>query len=325
MQEVFSALERFARADVSISLMGETGVGKEVLALAVHERSGRADRPLVVFDCASVATNLAESELLGHERGAFTGAVSAHPGAFERAEGGTLFLDEVGELPLDLQTRLLRALDNRGVRRVGGRGDFPVNVRVIAATNRDLQSEVAAGRFRADLYYRLAVAVVRIPPLRDRLEDLPDLVRALLTGLGRPGLRVSEATFEALRAWHWPGNVRELRNALACAVTWLDADARALEPHHLNLRHATNATADETFLETLPLGGQPLERLERVAIRQTLHRVGGNRTIAARVLGIALSTLHEKMKKYDIRTEGDGLELDAHALHGPRRMPRKFR
>jgi transcriptional regulator with GAF, ATPase, and Fis domain len=222
MHVVFDALERFAPTDVSISLTGETGVGKELLATAVHQRSARADRPLVVFDCGAVASSLAESELLGHERGAFTGAVSSHAGAFERAEGGTLFLDEVGELPLELQPRLLRALENRRIRRVGGRVDRPIDVRVVAATHRDLESDVAAGRFREDLYFRLAVAVVRVPPLRQRLEDIPDIVRGLLASLGRPALRVSDATFVALRSYAWPGNVRELRNVLACALTLVE-------------------------------------------------------------------------------------------------------
>jgi DNA-binding NtrC family response regulator len=297
MHEVFDSLERLARTDVTISLLGETGVGKEVLAIGVHERSAQSAGPLVTFDCGSVAANLAESELLGHERGAFTGAVSAHAGAFERAAGGTLFLDEVGELPLELQPRLLRALESRRVRRVGGRVERPVSVRVIAATNRDLRTEVAAGRFREDLYFRLAVAVVRIPPIRRRLEDLPDLVQGLLAGLGRPGLRVSEATFEVLRAYPWPGNVRELRNALACALAWLEPNARILAPYHLRLR---DTSGDDGWLDALPLAGQPLERLERIAIRQTLYRVAGDKARAARMLGIAVSTLYGKIKRYEL-------------------------
>ncbi len=298
MHEVFDVLERFARTDVTVTLCGETGVGKEVLAHAIHEQSSRAGGPLVIFDCGSVAANLVESELLGHERGAFTGAVSAHAGAFERAHGGTLFLDEIAELPLDLQPRLLRALESRRVRRVGGRADRPVDVRIVAATNRDLRADVAAGRFREDLYFRLAVAVVPLPALRHRLEDLPQLVYSLLSDLGRSDLRVSEAAFNTLRAHGWPGNVRELKNALACAVAFVDPAASVLEPKHLRLLSAAND--DTSSIDGLALGGQRLEVIERAAIRQTLAQVDGNKAFAARSLGIAVSTLYEKLKKYHL-------------------------
>jgi len=297
MHEVFDVLERFAKTDVTMTLCGETGVGKEVLTHALHEQSARASGPLVIFDCGSVAANLAESELLGHERGAFTGAVSAHAGAFERAHGGTLFLDEVAELPLDLQPRLLRALESRRVRRVGGRVDRRVDVRVVAATNRDLRADVAAGRFREDLYFRLAVAVVQLPPLRKRLEDLPQVVYGLLGDLGRPDLRVSDAAFAVLRAHAWPGNVRELKNALSCAVAFVEPGV-SLEPRHLRLLRAANDEA--SALDALPLAGQTLERIERAAIRQTLALADGNKICAARALGIAVSTLYEKLRKYGI-------------------------
>ncbi len=185
MRRVLELLEPLARAEVTVTLTGETGTGKDVLARTIHQLSPRRNGPFVVFDCGAVATNLAESELLGHERGAFTGAViGAHAGAFERAHGGTLFLDEIGELPLDLQTRLLRLLGNSSVRRVGGTQDRPFDVRIVAATNRELQAEVAEGRFRQDLYFRLAAAVVQVPPLRERLEDIPVLAARLLEDLG---------------------------------------------------------------------------------------------------------------------------------------------
>jgi len=224
--------------------------------------------------------------------------VTAHSGAFERAHGGTLFLDEIAELPLDLQPRLLRALESRRVRRVGGCNDRAVDVRVVAATNRDLRSDVAAGRFREDLYFRLAVAVVRVPPLRQRIEDMPQLVYGLLAGLGRPDLRVSEAALAALRAHPWPGNVRELKNALACAVAFVEPTSSVLEDKHVRLLEA--AQGDDDVLEGLPLAGQALERIERVAIRQTLEQTEGNKMSAARVLGIAVSTLYEKLKKYGL-------------------------
>lgn len=298
MHEVFDVLERFAKTDVTVTFCGETGVGKDVLAHALHSQSARADAPLVVFDCGAVAANLAESELLGHERGAFTGAITAHAGAFERAHGGTLFLDEIAELPIDVQPRLLRALESRRVRRVGGKVDRRVDVRVIAATNRDLRADVAAGRFREDLFFRLAVAVVAIPPLRKRLEDLPQLVYGLLSDLGRPDLRVSDAALTALRAHAWPGNIRELKNALACAVAFVEEGTAALEQRHLRLLSA--APDDESGLDGLPLAGQALERIERVAIRQTLAQADGNKMYAARALGIAVSTLYEKLKKYGL-------------------------
>jgi DNA-binding NtrC family response regulator len=295
MHDLFDALKRFARTDVTVTFVGETGAGKDILAHAMHQESLRGRGPLVVFDCGSVAANLAESELLGHERGAFTGAVAAHAGAFERAHGGTLFLDEVAELPLDLQPRLLRALESRTVRRVGGKQDKPVDVRVVAATNRDLRADVAAGRFREDLFFRLAVAVVRVPPLRERLDDLPELVHTLLADLGRPELRGSDAAFDALRAHAWPGNVRELKNVLACALTLIELGGALLEPKHLRLLSSSN---DPSWVDGLPLAGQRLDVIERAAIRQTLAQTCGNKIYAARALGIAVSTLYEKLKKY---------------------------
>jgi len=294
MRDVFAVLGRLARTSITISLIGETGTGKDVLARAVHEHSAQARGPFVVFDCGAIAPNLVESELFGHERGAFTGAHSAHPGAFERAQGGTLFLDEVGELPLDLQPRLLRVLENRAVRRVGGTQDRAIDLRVISATHRDLKSLVAAGRFREDLYFRLAAAVVPVPPLRERREDLPLLVPRLLADLGSRDLTVSDGVFDALRAREWRGNVRELKNTLACALAFVDAGV--LETQHLHFLAVNEQVS--SGLERLPLGGQTLEDIERAAIKQTLLGTSGNRTQAAQALGIAVSTLYEKLKKY---------------------------
>jgi DNA-binding NtrC family response regulator len=298
MRHVFELLDPLARAEVTITLTGETGTGKDVLARTIHERSARQQGPFVVFDCGAVAQNLAESELLGHERGAFTGAVSAHRGAFERADGGTLFLDELGELPLDLQTRLLRVLSNSSLRRVGGTRDLPVDVRVVAATNRDLRAEVAAGRFRQDLYFRLATAVVHVPPLRARLEDIPLLVERLLEDLDKPGIQLSPDALALLVSRSWPGNVRELKNNLAFALAFLDGPV--LEARHLSMPSAPEAKAD---LAHLPLGGLKLESIERVAIEQTLAQARGNKSRAAQILGIAPSTLYEKLKKYQQQTD----------------------
>ncbi len=294
MQDVFALLAKLAPTEVSTTLIGETGTGKDVLARAIHQNSPRKAGPFIVFDCGAVAENLIESELFGHERGAFTGAVAERQGAFELANGGTLFVDEVGELPLNLQPRLLRVLEQREVQRVGGAGRHSVDVRVIAATNRDLASEVAEGRFRQDLFFRLSGAVVPVPPLRDRTSDIPALVQSMLTEMGN-ALQVAPVTLAALASYDWPGNVRELKNVISSAAAF--ADGPMLEPRHLMFfkpkrRHPT--------LEGLPLAGRTLEMIERAAIKQTLEQESGNKTRAARSLGIAPSTLYEKIKKYKL-------------------------
>jgi DNA-binding NtrC family response regulator len=295
MNEVFAILRRLAPSQVTMTLCGETGTGKDVFAHAVHEVSPRARGPFVVFDCGAVPPNLVESELFGHERGAFTGAHAEHAGAFERAQGGTLFLDEIGELPLDLQPRLLRALESRVVRRVGGSRERPIDVRIISATNRDMPALVTARTFRQDLYFRLAAAVVHLPPLRDRLEDLPFLVERLLADLGRPEIRLLPKTLDALLAHAWPGNVRELKNAIACALAFVDGNL--LEPRHLRLNADEGRPAS---LERLPLGGHSLASVEQVTILQTLALTRGNKVQAARQLGISPSTLYEKLKRYGV-------------------------
>jgi transcriptional regulator with PAS, ATPase and Fis domain len=294
MQNVVELLGKVARTDVTLTLLGETGAGKDVLAHAIHAESSRPSGPFVVFDCGAIAANLAESELFGHERGSFTGAVGTRAGAFERAHGGTLFLDEIGELPLDLQPRLLRSLENRAVRRVGGSDYRAVDVRVIAATNRDLAAAVSAGSFRQDLYFRIAGVVVPVPPLRERLEDLPELAAGIMRDLGRPHVRISDEALGVLCRHPWPGNVRELKNTLSCALAFIDGDA--LEPHHLRfVTTGCNAT-----LERLPLAGIRLHNIERVAIKQTLEQLRGNKSDAARALGIAVSTLYEKLKRHGL-------------------------
>jgi DNA-binding NtrC family response regulator len=294
MQHVLGTLSRLAPTELTITLVGDTGTGKDVLSQAIHDHSARASGPFVVFDCGAVAASLAESELFGHERGAFTGAQAPHAGAFERANGGTLFLDEIGELPLDLQPRLLRALENRGVRRVGGTQYRPVDLRIVAATNRDLPALAAQKQFRQDLFFRLAAAVVPIPSLRQRLEDLPLLLPILLADLGRPDLRVADATLQHLRSHQWPGNVRELKNTLASALAFVEGPS--LEPQHLRFMAMPG---DTERLEQLALGGRSLESLERHAIAQTLL-AKGSKALAAQSLGISLSTLYEKLKKFGL-------------------------
>ncbi len=294
MRRIFAILDRLAPTELTVTLTGETGTGKDVLARAVHARSGRHQGPFVIFDCGAAAPTLIESELFGHEKGAFTGANSGRAGAFERADKGTLFLDEVGELAVDLQPKLLRALEQHRVRRVGGAEDLEVDVRILAATNRDLEEDVRAGRFREDLYFRLSAAIVKVPPLRERIEDLPGLVAAILQEAGRQ-LECTAATLEVLGAYDWPGNVRELRNVLLGAAAL--AEGPALEPRDLIFFRPRRR---DPTIDSLPLAGRSLESIERAAIRQTLRHCEGNKVRAAKALGIAPSTLYEKLKKYGL-------------------------
>jgi DNA-binding NtrC family response regulator len=297
MREVFGILERVAPTDITVLIQGETGTGKELAARAVHGHSRRAAGPFVVFDCGAVAPNLIESELFGHEKGAFTDAVKARQGAFELADNGTLFLDEIGELAPALQPKLLRALDQREVKRVGAEQIVKVNVRVVAATNRDLEKEVKANRFREDLFYRLSAVSVQLPSLRMHKEDIDLICGHLLAGIakdaGKKLTGFSPEALAALAAYAWPGNVRELKNVLEraaalCEGTLIEARDLFLSPGK------KNATLEG-------LSGKTLEEIEKAAIRATLSSVGNNKTEAAKVLGIAYSTLYEKMKKYGIK------------------------
>jgi DNA-binding NtrC family response regulator len=296
MREVFGILERVAPTDITVLLQGETGTGKELAARAIHDQSRRAGKPFVVFDCGAVPPNLIESELFGHEKGAFTDAVKARQGAFELADGGTLFLDEIGELALSLQPKLLRSLDRREVRRVGAEQIVHVDVRVIAATNRDLEAEVKAGTFREDLFYRLSAVSVFLPPLRKRRDDIDRIASHLLTGIAKEtGRRVeglAQEAAEVLRQQPWPGNVRELRNVLVRAAAL--SESSRIEVKDLFLAPKKTATLEG-------LSGRTLEEIEKAAIHATLKAADGNKTEAAKALGIAYSTLYEKMKKYGIR------------------------
>ncbi len=294
MREVFGILERIAPTDIAVLIQGETGTGKELAAHAIHAHSKRAAGPFVVFDCGAVAPNLIESELFGHERGAFTDAVKSRQGAFELAHNGTLFLDEIGELASLLQPKLLRALDRHEVKRVGADQSVQANVRVVAATNRDLEQEVKDGRFREDLFYRLSAVSVFLPPLRKRKEDIALIAEHLLAGIsvdvGKKLTGLSPEAAEALRANAWPGNVRELKNVLGRAAAL--SDGSRIEVKSLFLTQGKKT-------DTLPgLSGKTLEEIEKAAIQATLKSVSGNKTEAAKALGIAYSTLYEKMKKY---------------------------
>ena len=299
MRQIFGILEKVASTDVAIVLEGETGVGKELLAKAIHGNSTRAKGPFVVFDCSAIAENLIESELFGHERGAFTGATQTRRGVFELAGGGTVFIDEIGELGLDLQPKLLRVLETREVRRVGGTVTQRIDFRLIAATHRDLTKAVNQGGFREDLFYRLSVLRLRIPPLRERKDDIPLIVRQLLVNLAKEFKMVSAPsigpeTLQILNSYDWPGNIRELRNVLNRALAIWGRDE--IRPGDLLLSSDTGPGRGQ--LDSLV--GRSLEEIERTAIVETLQSRQGNKTQTAKALGIAYSTLYEKLKKYDI-------------------------
>ncbi|WP_438026682.1 sigma 54-interacting transcriptional regulator [Sorangium sp. So ce233] len=299
MQRVVELARRVAQVDATVLITGESGTGKERVARLVHDASSsRARGPLLAINCAAIPEPLLESELFGHARGAFTGATRDRAGIFEAAAGGTLFLDEVGELPAGVQVKLLRALQAREVRRVGENRSRPVDVRVVAATNRELAAEVSAGRFRKDLYYRLKVVELRLPPLRERREDVLPLARGLLAQaaarMKRPSPRLSPGAADRLVRYAWPGNVRELENTMERAVAL--AEGRRIEAEDL----------PEEVRSALPVPSAPavaarvrsLGDVEQEYIRAVLARNGGNQTRAAAELGIGVSTLYRKLKEY---------------------------
>jgi len=314
MREVFTILDRIAPTDLTVLITGETGTGKELASRAVHRRSRRSEGPFVVFDCGAAPENLVESELFGHKRGAFTGAVEARPGCFELAHGGTIFLDEIGELPLDLQPKLLRVLEQREVRRVGGTKITHVDVRVVAATNRKLRDEVAAGRFREDLYYRLAVVEVSLPPLRERLADLPILVEHLLKRAEHnSGITALEADVKAIfESYRWPGNIRELNNVIERALPFCDGDTVTIDalPEALRASSARRSTPMETpkripgkEISNIPFKDakdQIIEAFERDYLLDLLDRHKGNVSRAARSARMDRKSISRLMKKHDI-------------------------
>ena len=293
MSKTLVLLQRLARTDVTITLIGETGTGKNTLARAVHALSPRAQGEFVVLDCGGLPLTVAESELLGSASASPVSRFKQSAGAFERAQGGTLFINAVDEVSLELQARLVRVLDTSRFARPGSDREQPIDVRVIASSRRELEPEAAAGRFRQDLYFRLAQAIVRVPPLRERVADLELLLPELLADAGRDEVVVSRAAYEWLRNHSWPGNVRELKNLLTRALACIDGaliDLDDVQP---------SAAADQSArLDRLPLAGITLARLEQIAIRQTLAQSGGNKMLAARTLGIAVSTLYEKLRRY---------------------------
>jgi two-component system response regulator FlrC len=295
MLHILELLRKVAPTPATVLLLGESGVGKEVIARCLHENSRRASKPFVAVNCAALAPTLIESTLFGHERGAFTGAVDRQTGVFERADGGTLFLDEIGDLDAALQAKLLRVLQERKFERVGGSKPVEVDVRVIAATNRDLSRAVQEGRFRSDLYFRLSTFPIEIPPLRERAADIEALAELFLSRAAqrfdKPQLRLSDEARYVLRAHPWPGNVRELENAIERAAILADG---AVLPEHFPFGGQTRAG------QVASAGPLSMRDLERRAIEDALKRHGGNRTHAARELGISLRTLQYRLKEYGL-------------------------
>jgi two-component system NtrC family response regulator len=295
MAKVVRTIERVAPADVSVMLLGASGTGKEVLARGIHDHSPRRRGDFVAINCAAIPETLLESELFGHEKGAFTGAVKTTPGKIEQAEGGTLFLDEIGDVPLPLQVKLLRFLQERVIERIGGRKTIAVDTRIVCATHQDLEAMVADGRFREDLYYRLAEIVVRIPGLADRPGDASLLARAFVrrhaAAMNPAVTGLAPDALAAIEAWGWPGNVRELENRIKRAV--IMADGKAVTAADLDLDAATD--------EALPLNLRTArEQADRKAIRQALAQADGNISGASRLLGVSRPTLYDLLKSYDL-------------------------
>jgi DNA-binding NtrC family response regulator len=308
MQRLFQQLDRVAPSEVTVLIQGESGTGKELVARAIHDHSGRSGGPFVAINCAAIPESLQESELFGHEKGAFTGASSARQGRFEQANGGTLFLDELGELSLALQAKLLRALQERCFYRVGGDREIRVDVRILAATHRDLEAAVADGSFREDLFYRLAVYELALPPLRDRGDDVLRLAEHLLRRHGAPDLTLSPEVRDVLKAYAWPGNVRELDNAMARATISAEGSVGVgdLPPRIANRMGASSAPAPsragpvDAVDPDSPL--RPMEQLERAAIVEAMQRHAGNLSAVMRELDIPRTSFYRKLKKYGLRS-----------------------
>jgi DNA-binding NtrC family response regulator len=309
MKQLIALADQVAASDASIMVTGESGVGKEVIARYVHKKSKRADKPFIAVNCAAIPENLLESELFGHEKGAFTGAVARRIGKFEEADGGTLLLDEISEMDLRLQSKLLRALQERVIDRVGGGKPVPVNIRVLATSNRDLGALVGAGEFREDLLYRLNVVNLRIPPLRERKDDLAALARFFIEKYaranGRPARKLSKDGLAQVLAHAWPGNVRELENAMHRAVLLANGEEVGAEAIRApdgapvgSQRDGMGAAIEAGQVAARALVGRTVSDVEQDLILETLTHCLGNRTHAAHILGISIRTLRNKLKQY---------------------------
>lgn len=300
MQEVLAMVRQVAPTRSTVLIEGESGTGKEMIAQAIHRLSPRRDGPFVAVHCAALAPTLLESELFGHERGAFTGAVERRIGRFEMADGGTLFLDEVGEIAPSIQVKVLRVLEERRFERVGGTAPVDVDVRLVAATNRDLRAMVAAGTFREDLFFRLHVVAIRLPPLRERAGDIPLLAarfaEELAAANGMPPPRIAPEAMDALSAYPWPGNVRELRNTIERMVVLARSDTLGTADLPAEIRSAAGAVGAGPAVD-----GLTIEAAERRLIEAALAATGGSRARAAERLGISRRTLHRKLERYGLR------------------------
>ena len=304
MRQVLQTVSRVGPQDITVLVRGETGTGKELVASLLHTKSRRASAPLVTFNCAAIADELADAELFGHARGAFTGAHAAREGFFSLADGGTLVLDEVGELSLPVQAKLLRALQKGEIQQVGSARVEQVDVRMIASTNRDLKAEVRAGRFREDLYYRLAVVEVIVPPLRDHRDDIPAMVAEFAARygerFGKPGIRVTPALVEALLHSEWPGNVRHLENTIARLVALCAGDELGVEAFGVARACESLESSPKPALETVVSLRDQMAAVEKRIILQALTSVRWNRTQAARRLGMSRTSFIDRLRKYGL-------------------------
>jgi two-component system NtrC family response regulator len=309
MREIVEMVKRVAPTETTVLILGESGTGKELVARAIHNLSPRAKGPFVPVNCAAIPEHLLESELFGHVRGAFTGAIRDRVGKFEAADGGTIFLDEVGEMRPDLQVKILRVLEERILERVGGNRQIRVDVRVLAATNKDLAKAIQSGEFREDLYYRLNVVPLAIPPLRDRRGDIRPLIQHFLRSLGAPPrLSIAPEAFRAMENYAWPGNVRELENALERALIFQRGDTIALADLPETIRAPRPREAPPLPVE-LPAAGLSLEGVEKELILRALEKHDWNQSRSARYLGITRHTLLYRIEKHGIARPGrSGLE-----------------
>lgn len=303
MREVYDLIRNLSANDTSVIITGESGSGKELAAKTIHLQSSRAHGPFIAINASAIPENLMESEIFGHEKGSFTGAISTRAGCFELADRGTLFLDEIAEMPLVLQPKLLRILEDQRIRRLGGSREIPVDVRVIAATNREPRSAVQSGKLREDLYYRLNVFTICLPPLRERISDIPLLIQHFIRELSRKHnlqvLGARQETSQLLKSYSWPGNVRELRNVIERAV--ILARGGWIEPSHLP---AYIASADDNLTSRIVLPPRAtLADAEKEILMQTLKDSGNNKAEAARRLGIDVKTIRNKLKSYDMDGE----------------------
>jgi DNA-binding NtrC family response regulator len=300
MRKVFEKIRMVADTRSTVLIEGESGTGKELVARALHHTSTRQKKPFVAINCAALPAALVESELFGHEKGAFTGAVDRRIGKFQAADGGTLLIDEIGDMPLDLQSKLLRVLESRCITAIGGNREVAVDVRLVASTNRDLQKLISEAKFRDDLFYRLNVVHIKLPPLRERREDIPLLVRAFIDELApennRPVRDITPAALTHLQTYDWPGNVRQLRNLLESVIVTATREVIDIQdlPEPIRQAHPTAS------VQALVTAGLTMEQLEKEAIRAALQQTQGNRSEASERLGISVRTLHRKIKEYGL-------------------------